>query len=100
MTEVYNIINNVPVIIYMTLIALLVGQSFTIMCISLIGFGWLTMARNVRNLVMMYRDREIQSCFTMLRYSDLESARKEHSSIFDQYHYSETCTVDPVDNCT
>ena len=25
---------------------------------------------------------------------------KEHSSIFDQYHYSETCTVDPVDNCT
>ena len=58
LTEVYNIINNVPVIIYMTLIALLVGQSFTIMCISLIGFGWLTMARNVRNLVMMYRDRE------------------------------------------
>lgn len=58
LTEVYNIINNVPVIIYMTLIALLVGQSFTIMCISLIGFGWLTMARNVRNLVIMYRDRE------------------------------------------
>lgn len=58
LTEVYNIINNVPVIIYMTLIALLVGQSFTIMCISLIAFGWLTMARNVRNLVIMYRDRE------------------------------------------
>ena len=51
LTEIYNIINNVPVIIYMTLIALLVGQSFTIMCISLIAFGWLTMARNVRNLV-------------------------------------------------
>ena len=58
LTEIYNIINNVPVIIYMTLIALLVGQSFTIMCISLIAFGWLTMARNVRNLVIMYRDRE------------------------------------------
>ena len=58
LTEIYNIINNVPVIIYMTLIALLVGQSFTIMCVSLIGFGWLTMARNVRNLVIMYRDRE------------------------------------------
>ena len=58
LTEIYNIINNVPVIIYMTLIALLVGQSITIMCISLIAFGWLTMARNVRNLVIMYRDRE------------------------------------------
>lgn len=58
LTEIYNIINNVPMIIYMTLIALLVGQNFTVMAISLIAFGWLTMARNVRNLVLMYRDRE------------------------------------------
>lgn len=57
-TEIYNIMNNVPTIIYMTLIALLIGQSFTIMAISLIAFGWLRMARNVRNLVLMYRDRE------------------------------------------
>lgn len=57
-TEVYNIMNNVPTIIYMTLIALLIGQSFMIMAISLIAFGWLRMARNVRNLVLMYRDRE------------------------------------------
>lgn len=58
LTELYNIINNIPMIIYMTLIALLVGRSFTIMAVSLICFGWLTMARNVRNLVLMYRDRE------------------------------------------
>lgn len=58
LTEFYNIINNVPMIIYMTLIALLVGRSFTIMAVALIAFGWLTMARNVRNLVLMYRDRE------------------------------------------
>ena len=57
-TELYNIINNVPTIIYMTLIALMIGQSFTIMCLTLICFGWLPMARNVRNLVFMYRDRE------------------------------------------
>lgn len=57
-TELYNVINNIPTIIYMTLIALLVGQSFTIMACTLIAFGWLTMARNVRNLVIMYRDRE------------------------------------------
>ena len=57
-TEIYNIINCVPMIIYMTLIALLVGQSFTIMAVSLVAFGWLIMARNVRNLVFMYRDRE------------------------------------------
>nr|WP_300003328.1 ABC transporter permease [Tissierella sp.] len=57
-TELYNLINNVPVIIYLTLIALIVGQSFWIMAGSLIAFGWLVMARNVRNLVIMHRDRE------------------------------------------
>lgn len=57
-TNIYNIINNVPTIIYMTLIALIFGQGFWIMAISMIAFGWLIMARNVRNLVIMYRDRE------------------------------------------
>ncbi len=56
--ELYNLLDNVPTIIYMTLIAMLVGQSFVIMAVSLISFGWLGMARNVRNLVLMYRDRE------------------------------------------
>ena len=58
LTEVYNLINNVPTVIYMTLIALVVGQGFGIMATSMIAIGWLTMARNVRNLVLMYRDRE------------------------------------------
>lgn len=58
LTELYNIVNNIPTIIYMTLIALVIGQSFTIMAVSMICIGWLTMARNVRNLVLMYRDRE------------------------------------------
>lgn len=57
-TSIYNLINNVPRILYMMLISLLVGQSFTIMTVSLIAFGWLVMARNVRNLVMIHRDRE------------------------------------------
>ncbi|MGN0708003.1 MAG: ABC transporter permease [Faecalibacterium sp.] len=57
-TELYNLIDNVPYIIYMTLIALIVGQSFTIMAIAMIALGWLNMARRVRNMVLMYRDRE------------------------------------------
>ena len=43
-TELYNLIDNVPYIIYMTLIALVVGQSFTIMAVSMIAIGWLVMA--------------------------------------------------------
>lgn len=57
-TELYNLIDNVPVIIYMTLIALMVGKTFFIMACAMIFFGWLATARNVRNLVFMYRDRE------------------------------------------
>lgn len=58
LTELYNVINNVPTVIYMTLVALIVGQGFGIMATALIATGWLIMARNVRNLVLMYRDRE------------------------------------------
>lgn len=57
-TELYNLIDNIPTIIYMTLIALMVGKSTFIMGATMIGFGWLATARNVRNLVFMYRDRE------------------------------------------
>ncbi len=57
-TELYNIVNNIPTLIYMTIISMLVGQSFMTMALSMISIGWLKMARNVRNLVMVYRDRE------------------------------------------
>ncbi|MBR4080351.1 MAG: ABC transporter permease [Clostridia bacterium] len=56
--NLYNLINNVPTIIYMTLIALMLGKSTFIMGATMIAFGWLIPARNVRNLVFMYRDRE------------------------------------------
>lgn len=57
-TELYNLIDNIPTIIYMTLIALMLGKSYLIIGTALILFGWLGTARNVRNLVFMYRDRE------------------------------------------
>ncbi|MBQ6506359.1 MAG: ABC transporter permease [Clostridia bacterium] len=57
-TELYNLIDNIPTIIYMTLIALMVGKNMLTMGIAMVGFGWLATARNVRNLVFMYRDRE------------------------------------------
>ena len=57
-TELYNLIDNVPTIIYMTLIALMIGKNMVTMGIAMVAFGWLATARNVRNLVFMYRDRE------------------------------------------
>ena len=57
-TELYNFIDNIPTIIYMTLIALMLGKSTLIMAVAMIAFYWLGTARNIRNLVFMYRDRE------------------------------------------
>ena len=57
-TEVYNFIDNIPTIIYMTLIALMIGKSTLVMAFAMIAFYWLGTARNIRNLVFMYRDRE------------------------------------------
>ncbi len=57
-TEIYNFIDNIPTIIYMTLIALMIGKSTMIMAVAMIAFYWLGTARNIRNLVFMYRDRE------------------------------------------
>ena len=57
-TELYNLIDNIPTIIYMTLIALMVGKTLLTMGVAMVLFGWLGTARNVRNLVLMYRDRE------------------------------------------
>ena len=57
-TEVYNFIDNIPTIIYMTLIALMIGKSTMVMAFAMIAFYWLGTARNIRNLVFMYRDRE------------------------------------------
>lgn len=57
-TELYNIMNNVPTIIYMTLVALFFGKSFKVLATALIAVDWLYMARYVRNMAMIYRDRE------------------------------------------
>ncbi len=57
-TELYNFIDNIPTIIYMTLIALMIGKSTMIMAVAMIAFYWLGTARNIRNLVFIYRDRE------------------------------------------
>ena len=57
-TELYSFINNIPTIIYMTLIALMIGKSTLIMAVALIALYWLGTARNIRNLVFIYRDRE------------------------------------------
>jgi oligopeptide transport system permease protein len=57
-TELYNLINNIPSIIYMTIIALFVGRTLATLTIAMIAVGWLHTAKQIRGLVFLYRDRE------------------------------------------
>lgn len=86
-TELYNLIDNVPYIIYMTLIALVVGQSFTIMAVSMIAIGWLVMARRVRNMVFMFRDREYNLASRCLGTPAVARSDQEHPALSGLRHH-------------
>lgn len=57
-TEIYNILANVPQTIYLILLTYIMEKGFWTLVFAMCVTGWLSMARNVRNLVFMIRDRE------------------------------------------
>lgn len=57
-TEIYNVISNVPTTIVLMLVAYILRPSFQTMVISMCATGWLGMARFVRNQIIIIRDRE------------------------------------------
>ena len=57
-TQIYNIINNVPTTIVLMLLAYIMRPSFQTMILTMCATGWLGMARFVRNQIIIIRDRE------------------------------------------
>ncbi len=57
-TEIYNVINNIPTTIVLMLLAYIMRPSLQTMVISMCATGWLGMARFVRNQIVIIRDRE------------------------------------------
>ena len=58
MTEVYNIIGNVPYILLISVIVLIMSASFWTMVFALTITGWLAIAYFIRTQVIIIRDRE------------------------------------------
>ncbi len=56
--EINNIISNIPNVIYMTLVGLFVGTTLMTLMVAMILVSFLGQAKQIRNLVLMYRDRE------------------------------------------
>lgn len=58
MTEVYNIVGNVPYVLVVSVLALVIGRSFWSMVFALTITGWLGIAYFIRTQVIIIRDRE------------------------------------------
>lgn len=58
MTEVYNVVANVPYILLISVIVLIMSASFWSMVFALTVTGWLSIAYFIRTQVIIIRDRE------------------------------------------
>lgn len=58
LTGIYNVAGNIPLIIVFTVCTMYFGHGFMEMLVSLIVFGWMGMARDVRNMTVILRNRE------------------------------------------
>lgn len=58
MTEVYNVVSNVPYILLISVIVLIMSASFWSMVFALTVTGWIAIAYFIRTQVIIIRDRE------------------------------------------
>lgn len=58
MTELYNVVTNIPQTVLLILLSYIMRPSFWTIVIALSSTGWLSIARFVRNKVLSIRDSE------------------------------------------
>jgi oligopeptide transport system permease protein len=58
MTELYNVLTNIPYMVLCVLIGYVMEQGFWTIFFVLVFTGWVGMARYIRNMVLIIRDRE------------------------------------------
>lgn len=58
LTEVYNVVNNIPATVLRTLIAYILRPSLSTMIIAMCITSWVYEAKWIRNLIIIIRDRE------------------------------------------
>ncbi len=76
MTEVYNIIGNIPYILFISVMIMLFTASFWTMVLALTVTGWLFIAYFIRTQVVIIRDREYNLASKCLGTSTFKIAMK------------------------
>ena len=76
MMEVYNILGNVPYILFISVMVMLFAPSFWTMVLALTATGWLWIAYFIRTQVVIIRDREYNLASKCLGTSTFKIAMK------------------------
>ncbi|MBQ1300337.1 MAG: ABC transporter permease [Erysipelotrichaceae bacterium] len=76
MTEVYNILGNVPYVLFISVMVMLFSASFWTMVFALTITGWLGIAYFIRTQVVIIRDREYNLASKCLGTSTVKIAMK------------------------
>ncbi len=71
-TEIYNLFDNIPYTILRMLLIYIMRPSVTTMIIVMCMTGWLGMAKYIRNMIIIYRDREFNLASRCLGTSSLQ----------------------------
>ena len=76
MMEVYNIVGNIPMILIISVLAMLFSPTFWTMVFALTIIGWLSIAYFIRTQVIIIRDREYNLASRCLGTSTVKIAMK------------------------
>lgn len=76
MQRIIEIIQSVPNLVVVTMLALLLGQGISSIIIAIGLFAWTGMARQVRNMVLSYKERDFVFSFKNFRTIYLENCSK------------------------
>ncbi|EHJ56565.1 hypothetical protein HMPREF9318_01075 [Streptococcus urinalis FB127-CNA-2] len=76
MQRIIEVISSIPNLVIVTMLGLLLGNGVTSIIISIAIVGWTSMARQVRNMTLSYRERDFVLASTALGESNLKIAFK------------------------
>ena len=76
MMEIYNIVGNIPMILIISVLAMLFSPTFWTMVFALTVVGWLAIAYFIRTQVVIIRDREYNLASVCLGTSTIKIAMK------------------------
>lgn len=76
MQRIIEIISSIPNLVIVTMLGLLLGNGVTSIIISIAIVGWTSMARQVRNLTLSYRERDFVLASRALGESNIRIAFK------------------------